>query len=77
MKQLTQERRDRAMQDCTEWEEAEEECAIHHASSSTTEEKQWLPCENALVGRGQEAEEGRFFIIVASIILKKSNEEIF
>jgi hypothetical protein len=81
-------------------QEAEEERAIH-AASSTREEKQrdarlhWLgggrggtchtscsifhkrgetaPCEITLVGRGQEAEEGRFFIIVATIILSDLN----
>ena len=30
-------------------------------------------CEMALVGRGQETEEGRFFIIVATIILSDLN----
>ena len=46
----------------------EEERVIHHAASSTREKKQRAArCEITLVGKGQEAEEGRLSIIVETI----------
>ena len=88
MKQLTQERRDSAMQDCTEWEGAVggtcHTCSIFHkrGDSAMQDCTGWegaggrggmfhtsciifhkrgetASCKNALVGRGQEAEEER------------------
>ena len=54
-------------------QEAEEERVIHHAESSTREKKQRHARIHWRRG-GQETEESRFSIIVASIILKQNYE---
>ena len=60
MKQLTQERRDSAMQDCTEWEGAGGRGGTYHTSCIIFHKRgETAPCEIALVGRGQEMEEER------------------
>jgi hypothetical protein len=60
MQQVPQERRNSAMQECTGWEgtgggggTCHTSCSIFHNRGETA------PCEIALVGRGQEAEEER------------------
>jgi len=73
-KHLPQERRNSAMQDCTGWEGAGGRGGTCHTSCSIFHKRgETAPCEITLVGRGQEAEEGRFFIIVATIILSDLN----
>jgi hypothetical protein len=72
MHQLPQERRNSVMQECTGWEgigggggTCHTSCSIFHNRGETE------PCEIALVGRGQEAEEERVIHHAASCTREK------
>ena len=65
---LPQERENSAMRVYNGWEGAGGTC---HTCSIFQKRGETVPCEITLVGRGQEEEEGRFYIIVATIILSE------
>ena len=63
------------MRDCTSWEGAGGGGGTCHTSCSVFyKREETAPCKNTLVERGHEAEEGRFSIIVTSIMLKEPDK---